>query len=562
MKYIVTVSILALILRTWPVQALAAEKNVVTFVSIVRGREFWRVGKEIEFLIRQRDLLDRYGVVNTWLLQYDALLDGQARDEIDKQVDSEKGLLMEVTPKLAKASFVNYDWFSEKWERADKLFLSGYEISERKKLIDTAFEEFKKSFGYYPRSIGAWHIDGWSLQYMRDKYEVLAVLGLADQYTTDGYQVWGQYIGEPYYPGKRAVLEPAEDRNDKIDVVKLQWAPREPLLSYGPSGQNSNYSAQVNDYYRFYNLGSAYFRRLLALYTTDISGKLSQITLGLEVGELEEKYLAGLEIQLADVSAARLLTLSMHEFALLYRATYPDVSPAVELQSKIGGKTMTWYFSPIYRAGIVHEFGKSKLVDLRFYHRGRFADIDLEFPDKRQNLYRVVPGVVDKIGLGNEIDLGKSKFRFGPEGPESDVLTEEAKPTLVKQQQTSCFRQGFGGWFEDRVVGLIPDIRASKIEGGWVVGLRTGSEDLWGVRKGKVGKLRFEYPILESFLGIDKTSSRGVDAFRCKEIIAKTYEENGLVIEKNSPYGIENMRRELGGHKLYEDSYFVVRRKD
>src|SRR3990167_2952156 len=110
----------------------AADKNAVIFVSVVRGREFWRAGRDLEYLKRQKELLENRGIPNTWLVQYDGLLDQQIVDEITRDVGAEKGMFLEVTLKLSLAAFVNYDWMSEKWERADKVFVSGYEVLERK----------------------------------------------------------------------------------------------------------------------------------------------------------------------------------------------------------------------------------------------------------------------------------------------------------------------------------------------------------------------------------------------------------------------------------------------
>ena len=583
-RYLFVCFVLFVVLAFIPKDVVAAEANYVTFISIVRGREFWRAGKDLFYLTEQKKIINGNKVRNTWLVQFDALLDSQLVDEIkDDLPGNEKGLFLEVSRKLALKAYVNYDWNSEKWERADKVFLSGYGLLDRKKLIDTAFEEFKSKFGSYPLTVGAWHIDGWSLEYMKDKYGIEAVLGLADQYSTDGYQEWGQYIGEPYYPSKEDVLEPAFNKDDKIGVVKLQWAAREPLLSYGLVGHSSNYSVQVNDYFRYHKLGVGYFSKLLNVYTKDIQGSLGQVTLGLEVAELERGYLSGLVDQLKTVVAAGVKSLTASEFARAYKGAYPEVSPSMFVRSTDDkGKELTWFQSPWYRAGVLNDHGKRRLIDLRFYHSSAFRDNDQLLPDKRQNLYRVIPAVIDDLVLGNGIDL-TDEMSFQPQKIESksaipsnlflgfNVKVQDAggvislRPYPVQEHREGWEWSLYGQikiWDRLKQIlgGLVPDFRMSKIEGSWVLGVRTGSQTLWGVRlhKFKIGNLNYEYPVLDSFLNLDKVRHPDISLWGRQEDQLSRFGRQGKVYSKGVNYGADEITQELTRKKLFENSFYVV----
>jgi hypothetical protein len=582
LRYLAVLLLVGLLVALCPAVVRAADQNYFTFVSLVRSRDRWRAGRNIEFLTSQIQLIQDSGILSTWLLDYESLTDPEIVSQLkDLPKGTEIGLLMEVGQKLAFDSYVNYDWQSEKWERADKLFLSGYEPQSRDKLIDTEFSRFKSVFGYFPKSVGAWYIDGYSLEYMHRKYGVEAVLGLADQYVTDGYQEWGQYIGEPYYPSVRNVLEPAENQGDKLDIVKTQWAPREPYLSYGIGPEFSNFSVQINDYDRGKGLGPDYIAGLLAVYTKDVSAKVAQVTLGLEVGELDAAYLTHISALLKTTKELGLSPVTMVDFASVYKHAYPDVSPPLTIKAFTGQDGIIWYQSPYYRAAILKQAGKSYLVDLHFYHLSRLRDNDQTVRDQRQNLYRVIPAVVDQISLGNRLELPSDEVNFGLKQlnlPGHIPITSSCKNISIslKDNQTvissadnnsdgqSGYPYASFSWSDRlRQFGrlLTPDLRLSKISGHWVVGIATGPETLQGINfgTGQLGTLRYKYPILESFRQLKKMIIISSQVYGQQEDqLAGCRIKNALL--KDSPYGIDHLMKELDRSKQFENSgYLVVR---
>jgi hypothetical protein len=81
----------------------------------------------------------------------------------------ELGLFLEVSPKLATDARVIYP-NQRPWSDPSVIFLSGYKQSERKRLIDKLFGAFKEKHGYYPKAVGAWWIDSYSLNYLKEEY--------------------------------------------------------------------------------------------------------------------------------------------------------------------------------------------------------------------------------------------------------------------------------------------------------------------------------------------------------------------------------------------------------
>ncbi len=296
----------------------------------------------------------------TWLFSYDALIDQKITNAVKNFPKShELGLLLEVTPTFASASGVTYR-NTGSWHHANSVFLSGYPQSDRIKLIDTLFSKFKFEFGYYPTSIGSWWTDSYSLTYLRNKYGVTANLTCADQFSTDGYQIWGQYWSTPYYPYKFHTGIPASNIQDKLDVVVTQWAHRDPVDGY----VDSTFSTQ--DYFTRPNKEIDYFEKLVRLYAFKHSNKFGHITLGLEGDFSPQVYTQNFRQQLEvvkKVSQESVEVVTMSQFSDWYRKKFSEISPTQLIQSD----SASWFQSPFYRIGYTKSSDAVTIRDLRIY---------------------------------------------------------------------------------------------------------------------------------------------------------------------------------------------------
>jgi hypothetical protein len=207
---------------------------------------------------------------------------------------------------------------------------------------------------------------------------------------------------------------------------------------------------------------------------------------------------------------------SASAFAEIYRRTYPQLSPELTISATASGKTITWTMSPNYRLGVLD----NKIVDSHWY--GQSPDFDQFAPDKRQNLYQVVPAQIDSISLGNSASY-------------SGLPTPPPLPTFAPIKSAKS------------LLRFLPDIRYSKINNSYVFGFRTDPEHLFGLQTKpfKIGKLYFKFPYLESFLNLDKYRFNDP-----KPIIPPN------AIYKNSPYGIQNLQKELLVPKSFENSLY------
>ena len=216
------------------------KKNVVNIIMFQRGigTPVFHSEKSMDrFSVctsKQIDLVKKYGLPVTWLLDYVAVCDERYKRAIEECDSYEIGGWLEVTkPLLEKAG---YEWHGREghiWEvDCNYAFTVGYTLKQREKIIDVFMADFKEVFGYYPKSVGAWIIDAYSLNYMYEKYGVEASCFCRDQWGTDGITLWGGYYGQGYYPSKNNALSPAQTLENQINIPVFRMLGSCPVYQY------------------------------------------------------------------------------------------------------------------------------------------------------------------------------------------------------------------------------------------------------------------------------------------------------------------------------------------
>lgn len=408
--------------------------QIITIVNPVR-RSLYSAELQ-DNLIAQYAEVSKRSLPATWLLNYDSILDsGVGTALLKMSKDQEFGIFLEITPKLAEKADVVYSK-TDSWHRANAVFLSGYPQEDRRKMIDAVFEEFKERLGYYPTSVGAWWVDSYSLGYMQQKYGITANLTVADQHSTDGYQVWGQYWSVPYYPSKYHAGMPARSKENKLDIVTIQWASRDPLNGYG-TGRSSYFSTQ--DYF-INGLTIGYFEELVKLYALKNRNKFGHITIGLEgdltPGAYRENFASQLEVTKRVQKENGVQVLTMKNFSRWYRDNFPKLSPAQVIESDdLLGKEMKsiWYQSPSFRINILYNYQSKETMinDLRVY-TSDYQEPYYVSPNRQLNLHINIPSQIDSAGNPEEgwkISNEKLKELVGDN--EKLVLKYEHNKSLV-----------------------------------------------------------------------------------------------------------------------------------
>jgi len=360
--------LLVFVQMNFGVTKIQANEKYATIINPIRNRELW-IDQTLKPIDDQYQTINTLKLKATWLIQNDVVNDQDLVKKIKEfNQDQELGLFLEISPNLAQKARIYYPtqtvWYSPK-----AVFLSAYDISDRKKLIDQMIFDFKNTFGYSPKSAGAWWVDSWSQQYLEKKYHITIVMICADQKTTDQYGIWGQWWGYPYHPSPNNILVPGDSK-----TVVIQWAQRDLEKAYHGSGPLvSNYSLQANDY-TSQGLDFNYFTNLANQYLS--VEKLGQITVGLETGMEsighEEEYTK----QLTWISRNQIISLKMSEFSDKYQEVYENKNP----QKIILGN---WVLTPEYREN-------KNLGEKTFYH-SNISFTDKFITDKSDFLNRILP---------------------------------------------------------------------------------------------------------------------------------------------------------------------------
>ena len=221
----------------WPGREAARPKivNIINFIRLLEPRDS-AITEEVLYqtVVKQVEEMKRYRLGGTFLLQYDALMDPRYQRLLKRlpRDSFEIGAWWELPqPLVEKAGLVwrgRYPW---DW-RANVGFSTGYTPGEREKLVDVYMADFKKIFGYYPRSVGSWFIDAHTLDYLYRKYKIVASCNCKDQYGTDGYTLWGGYWNQAYYPSKINSYMPAQHASSQIPVPIFRMLGSDPIRQY------------------------------------------------------------------------------------------------------------------------------------------------------------------------------------------------------------------------------------------------------------------------------------------------------------------------------------------
>jgi pyruvate/2-oxoglutarate/acetoin dehydrogenase E1 component len=209
--------------------------NIVNFIRLLEPRDS-TVTEDILYqtVVRQVEMMRANRLGGTFLLQYDALMDPRYQQLLRSlPKDSfDIGAWWEIPqPLVVKAGLPWRGQYPWDWH-ANIGFSTGYTPEERKKLADVYMADFKKIFGYYPKSAGCWFIDEMTLDYLYHQYGIVASCNCKDQAGTDGYTLWGGYWNQAYYPSKVNAYMPAQDEADAIQVPIFRMLGSDPIRQY------------------------------------------------------------------------------------------------------------------------------------------------------------------------------------------------------------------------------------------------------------------------------------------------------------------------------------------
>ncbi len=359
--------------------------NIINFIRLLEPREE-AVTEEVLYqtVVRQVEMMQKYHLGGTFLIQYDALLDSRYQRLLKNLQDSafEIGAWWEIPQPLVEKAGMKwrgrYPW---DWH-ANVGFSTGYLPSEREKLVDVYMADFKRIFGYYPKSVGCWFIDAHTLKYMYDKYHIVASCICRDQIGTDGYTLWGGYWNQGYYPSVKNSYMPAQNEQNQIPVPVFRMLGSDPVRQYD-SGLGSARQGVVTLEPSYTNGGgdSVWVNWYFKEFVEGACMEYAYVQAGQENSFTWKEMSKGFEIQipliarLKEENKVTVETLSHtgQWFREHYKTT-PATSVTVKEDLPGSNFKTVWFNSRYYRANLLWENGTFRFRDIHLF------DEDVESP--------------------------------------------------------------------------------------------------------------------------------------------------------------------------------------
>lgn len=364
--------------------------NIINFIRLLEPRD-QEITEDVLYqtVVKQIELMKKYDLGGTFLLQYDALIDpryqkllsGLPRDSF------EIGAWWEIPQPMAeKAGLLwrgRYPW---DWH-ANIGFTTGYTPDEREKLADVYMNDFKNIFGYYPRSVASWFIDAHTLNYLYEKYNIVASANCKDQYGTDGYTLWGGYWNQAYYPSKINSYMPAQNAENQIPVPIFRMLGSDPVRQYDSGlGTNGQGVITLEPVYKYGGGDSTWVNWYFREFVNGESVEFAYVQAGQENSFTWDAMKKGFEIQIPLIASLRDQNLirveTLEESGNWFRKNY-KVTPAtsVTVNEDIGTSDLktVWFNSRYYRINILWENSTLRIRDIHVFN------------EKMQSVYETQP---------------------------------------------------------------------------------------------------------------------------------------------------------------------------
>ena len=420
--------------------------NIVNFIRLLEPRDP-NITQDVLYqtVVRQVELMRKHHLGGTFLLQYDALMD-QRYQKLLKSLprDSfEIGAWWEIPQPLVENAGLKwrgrYPW---DW-RANIGFSTGYTQTERRQLIDTYMADFKKAFGYYPKSVASWFIDAYSLNYMYEKYHIVASANCKDQYGTDGYTLWGGYWNQAYYPSKVNAYMPAQHADKQIPVPVFRMLGSDPIRQYDDGLQQDRQGViTLEPVYPKAGGSEEWVNWFLKQFINGPSMAFAYTQAGQENSFTWPAMAKGLELQfpliekLRDEKKLRVETLAASGMWFKKNFKVTPATSVTALEDLPGhNKKTVWFDSRFYRANLLWENGTLRFRDIHLFNEN-LPSLYVDTPTTSNECHLFTLPFVDgylwsnvkqHTGLGFKVMVGGTEVDMLGGDP---VVNDKVKGTL------------------------------------------------------------------------------------------------------------------------------------
>jgi len=413
--------------------------NIVNFIRLLEPRDS-TITEDILYqtVVKQVALMKKCHLGGTFLLQYDALLDKRYQVLLASlPKDSfEIGAWWEIPQPLVENSGLKwrgkYPW---DW-RANVGFSTGYTQPERIKLIDTYMQDFKRIFGYYPKSVGSWFIDAYSLNYMYQKYHIVASCNCKDQYGTDGYTLWGGYWNQAYYPSKTNAYMPAQNEVNQIPVPIFRMLGSDPIRQYGDApGKTRQGVITLEPVYPHAGGDSTWVSWFFNEFVNGASTNFAYTQAGQENSFTWDAMEKGLMMQLPLIEKLRdekkVKVETLAESGKWFKRNFKVTPPtSVTINKDLPGSNdkTVWFDSRYYRANLLWADGALRFRDIHLFNEQFPSSYETKPATSNECIFFTLP-IVDGYLWSTPDQLAGLKFMAIVDGKE--ILLQGGNPVIT-----------------------------------------------------------------------------------------------------------------------------------
>ena len=416
LKVIISLFVSIWMLAAGSVAAKSAASNkkeesprIINIVNFIRQTDYRMENSDalmFDAVEKQIDLVNKYNCPATFLFQYDALINPKYQQLMKSKLNSkcEIGAWWEITQPHIEAAGMkwrgDHSWVST----ANIAFTPGYTKAEREKLVDVYMKKFKEIYGNYPKSVGSWFIDSHTLQYMYEKYGIVASCNCKDQVGTDGYTMWGGYWNQAYYPSKKNAYMPAQTAAGQIPVPVFRMLGSDPMYQYD-AGAGTKYQGVISlePVYKESGKSKKWVEYFLKSIADEPCLAFNYAQAGQENSFTWSGMGEGLEMQfpLFDAlwKAGKIRIETLEESGVWFKKHFP-LTPATAITTLVDvrgeGNKSVWYNSRYYRSNLYWEKDGFCFRDIHLFNENYKSEY-LDTPGTGNQFFYYTLPVVDRF---------------------------------------------------------------------------------------------------------------------------------------------------------------------
>lgn len=462
--------------------------RIINIVNFIRQTDYRLQNSDallFEAVEKQVDLVNKYNFPATFLFQYDALINPKYQKLMKTKLNSqsELGAWWEITQPHVEAAGIKWRGEHSWVSTANIAFTPGYTQKEREKLVDVYMEKFKEIYGKYPKSVGSWFIDSHTLEYMYEKYGIVASCNCKDQVGTDGYTLWGGYWNQAYYPSKKNAYMPAQTTAGQIPVPVFRMLGSDPIYQYD-AGIGSNHQGVItlepvykdgggNKQWVEYFMESVADEPCLAFNYAQAGQENSFTWAGMAKGlELQFPIFESLR------KAGKIRVETMEESGMWFKKQFSK-TPATAFTTLVDvcneGNKSVWYNSRFYRSNLYWEKDGFCFRDIHLFDENYKSEY-LDTPGTGGQFFYYTLPVVDRFHWSTPDDkIGLRVVKLDKNGKKTElVLTDpivsEPSKTVLKVTSKDMNGNNFIFTFSEDNIDIT--CKATEKDFDWALELR------------------------------------------------------------------------------------------